>query len=171
MCRKTILSSLLIVAWVLCLTALADDQSSPQKSSKLDVSTQSDQGAPGARTMRKGMMGGPMKERGMKMMQMHQKMQAEMKAMNAENDKLVTDMNQATGQKKIDAMATLLTRLVEQRRMMDEKMGAMHADMMQSMMKDMGAGTAHEPAATDKQETTHEHSTAGEESRHLQHQH
>jgi hypothetical protein len=154
---------------------MADDQSSPQKSGKSNGTTQSVQVTPGGMMgggmkgggmMRNGMMGGSMVERGMKMMQMHQKMQDEMKALDVENDKLVAEMNQATGQKKIDAMATMLTRLVVQRKMMDEKMGAMHADMMQIMMEGMGAGTVHEPAATDKNGSVHDQSTSGDNSQH-----
>jgi hypothetical protein len=168
MCRNAMISSLLLVAGVLCLTAWADDQSSPPKSGNSDGITQPDQARPGRPAAGKGMMGGPMKERGMKMMKMHQKMQEEMKVMDAENDKLVTEMKAATGQKKIDAMATLITRLVAQRKMMVEKMGAMHADMMQMMME--GAGTAHKPAVTDEKETAHDHSAAGHESGQKQHQ-
>ena len=148
MCRNAMISSLLLVAGVLCLTAWADDQSSPPKSGNSDGITQPDQARPGRPAAGKGMMGGPMKERGMKMMKMHQKMQEEMKVM--------------------DAMATLITRLVAQRKMMVEKMGAMHADMMQMMME--GAGTAHKPAVTDEKETAHDHSAAGHESGQKQHQ-
>jgi hypothetical protein len=178
MSRNAILSSLVLMAGVLCLNAWADDQSSPPKSGKSDGIAQPDQAAPGAgmmskgtmgrRMMGKGMMGVPMKERRMKMMQMHQKMQEDMKAMDAENDKLVTEMNAATGQKKIDAMATLLTRLVAQRKLMVEKMGAMHSDMMQMMMED--TGTAREPAVTDDKETAHDQSAAVLETEHMQHQ-
>ena len=154
MCRKAILSSGLLLAGVLCFTALAEDQSSPQKSNKSDGISQPDQATPasgmtgkgmmGKGMMGKGMMGGPMMDRGMKMMEMHQKMQDEMKAMDAESDKMVTEMNQATGQKKIDAMAALLTRLVAQRKMMNDRMQAQcMRDMMKMMMEGMGSDTAH----------------------------
>ena len=128
MVRNTVLASLMLIAGVLCLTGWAQEPTSPAKSGKSDGQSQPDQSRPGAGMMGKGMlgkgmMGGPMMERGMKMMQMHQKMQEEMKAMDSETDKLVTEMNQATGQKKIDMMAALLTRLVAQRKMMNEKMG------------------------------------------------
>ena len=181
MCRKAILSSLLLLAGVLCVIALADDQTSSQKSGKSNGTTQSDQPTPNSGMMGKGMMGkgmmgggmmgGPMMERGAKMMEMHQKMQEEMKAMEAETDKMVAEMNQATGQKKIDAMAALLTRLVDQRKMMYDKMSAMHADMMQMMMEGMGAGTAHESGASDKNGTAHNPASTGDNSEQKQHQH
>ena len=49
------------------------------------------------------------KENPADMSEMHQKMEAEMKAQDAELDKLVSDMNTATGDKKADAMAALLS--------------------------------------------------------------
>jgi hypothetical protein len=155
-----------VVAGALCLAALADDQATQQKSGKSDSTTQPAQGTPGM--MGKGMMGkdmggmmggpmmgGPMMDRGMKMMQMHQKMQDEMKAMDDEAEKLVAEMNQATGQNKIDAMAKLLTRLVEQRKTMTEKMGTMHADMMKMMMEGMGPDSGR-PSSTSKSSTNND---------------
>jgi hypothetical protein len=181
MCHKTILARLLLVTGILCWTAMGDDQASPQKSGEPEGAAQSGKATPGPGMMGKGMMGGsmmgkgmmagPMMERGMKMMEMHQKMQDEWKAMDAENERLVTDMNQATGQKKIDAMAALLTRLVAQRKTMNDKMGAMHADMMQMMMEGMGAGTTHQPPTSDKNPPAQEHPATSDNSQHLQHQH
>lgn len=184
MYHKAILSALL-VAGMLCLVSRADDQSPPQKSGKSDGATQTDQGMPGGMMgkgmmgkgmmggamMGKGMMGGPMMERGMKMMEMHQKMQADMQAMEAETDKLVAEMNQATGQKKIDAMAALLTKLVEQRKTMMGKMDAMHGDMMQMMMEGMGPGGPHDAAGADKNGPAHDHPVTGDGADHAQHTH
>ncbi len=190
MFRKTILSSLLFLAGVLCVAALADDQSSSQKSGKSDATTRPDQSTPntgmmgkglmgkgmmgkgmGGGMMGKGMMGGPMMGRGMKMMELHKKMLAEMKAMEAETDKMVAEMNQASGPKKIDAMAALLTRLVDQRKTMNDKMGTMHAEMMQMMMESMGSGTATESGGSDQNGTAHDPLSAGDSSEHAQHQH
>jgi ElaB/YqjD/DUF883 family membrane-anchored ribosome-binding protein len=67
------------------------------------------------------------------MSEMHQKMEAEMKAEDAELDKLVSEMNTATGEKKAAAMAALLSKIVEQRKTMHEKMGDMHSDMKGAM--------------------------------------
>jgi hypothetical protein len=54
--------------------------------------------------------------------EMNQKWEAQMKTEDAELDKLVQQMNSATGQKKVDAIAALLNKLVEQHKMMHEKM-------------------------------------------------
>ena len=66
-------------------------------------------------------------------MEMNQKMEAEMKAQDAEIDKLVTEMNGTTGDKKMDAMAALLSKIVEQRKAMHEEMGGMPMDMKRAM--------------------------------------
>ena len=79
-----------------------------------------------------GMMGGG------GMMQMHEKMQADMKAMDDELDGLIVKMNQSSGPDKMDAMAAVITKMAQQRKMMDQKMAAMQASMMQCMMGNMG---------------------------------
>jgi hypothetical protein len=56
------------------------------------------------------------------MEEMHQKWDEQMKAEDAELDKLVQQMNTATGQKKMDAMAAVLNKMIEQRKAMHEKM-------------------------------------------------
>jgi hypothetical protein len=66
-------------------------------------------------------------------MEMNQKMEAEVKAQDAEIDKLVTEMNSATGDKKMDAMAALLSKIVEQRKAMHEEMGGMPMDVKRAM--------------------------------------
>lgn len=82
-----------------------------------------------------GKMGDMMKGDHAQMAEMHEKMDAEMKAQNAELDKLVAAMNSATGEKKVDAIAAVVSKLVEQRKAMHEKMGAMHKKMQGGMMK------------------------------------
>jgi len=72
------------------------------------------------------------------MMQMHAKMQADMKAMDDELDGLIVKMNQSSGPDKMDAMAAVITKMAQQRKMMDQKMAAMQASMMQCMMGNMG---------------------------------
>ena len=65
------------------------------------------------------------------MMGMHQKMMAEMKATDARLDALVAKMNAATGDAKVQALAELVTAMVQQ-----------HKDMqgrMMSMMRMRGA--------------------------------
>ncbi|HZS18768.1 MAG TPA: hypothetical protein VFA51_12645 [Candidatus Udaeobacter sp.] len=76
------------------------------------------------------------------MMQEHQKMAAEMKAQDAELDRLVAEMNAATGEKKIDAIAAVITKMVEQRKAMHQKMGGMHGMMEGGMMKHEAEGSA-----------------------------
>ncbi len=95
-------------------------------------------------------MGGMMKGDHAQMAEMHQKMDAEMKAQDAELDKLVAAMNSATGEKKVDAIAAVVNKLVEQRKAMHEKMGAMHENMQGGMMKhDMMKGkTESSPSPT-----------------------
>lgn len=84
--------------------------------------------------------GGSMMEQCKAMMEAHQKMQAEMKAMDAELDKLVSEMNAAPPDKKVDAMAAVVTRMAEQRQVMRGKMEAMHMSQMQHMMAHMQMG-------------------------------
>lgn len=70
-----------------------------------------------------------------------QKMQADTKAMDEEMDGLVVTMNQATGTDKLDAMAAVITKMAQQRKIMDQKMAAMQKSMMGSgMMGGMGSG-------------------------------
>ena len=58
------------------------------------------------------------------MMPKHAKMMEEQKAQDAEIDKLVAEMNTATGEKRIDATVAVLKTLIEQRKTMHEKMAA-----------------------------------------------
>lgn len=74
------------------------------------------------------------------MMEKYQSMQGEMAAMDARIDKLVADMNAASGDAKLQAMAALLTEIVGQRKAMRSTMMEMQPGMMQHMMGHMGAG-------------------------------
>lgn len=67
------------------------------------------------------------------MMAMQQKMMADMKAADATLDALVTKMNSAEGAAKVDALAELLTTMVQQQKMMREGMMQMHSRMMMPM--------------------------------------
>jgi hypothetical protein len=64
------------------------------------------------------------------MMKMHEQMMAEMKAGDARLDALVTDMNAASGDAKVTAIAAVVTELVRQHKAMHERMGQMHQRMM-----------------------------------------
>ncbi len=74
------------------------------------------------------------------MMQMHQKMMAEMTAMDQKLDTLVGQMNAAQGQAKMDDMAAVINALVDQQKKMHQHMAAMmgRGGMMGSMMGGQG---------------------------------
>lgn len=75
-------------------------------------------------------------------MQMHQKMMAEMKAMDGKLNALVTKMNAATGDAKVNATAEVVTAVVQQRAAMRDAMMQMQGKMMGHMMQHMAAGTS-----------------------------
>jgi hypothetical protein len=64
------------------------------------------------------------------MMKMHEQMMTEMKAADSRLDALVKEMNAATGDAKVNAVATVVAELVRQHRSMHERMGQMHEQMM-----------------------------------------
>jgi hypothetical protein len=64
------------------------------------------------------------------MMKMHEQMMAEMKVGDAKLDALVKEMNAATGQAKVNAVAAVVNELVQQHRAMHGHMGQMHEHMM-----------------------------------------
>lgn len=64
------------------------------------------------------------------MMEWHQKMAEKMKANQAELDKLVAEMNAAPAEKKADAVAAVVNKMMEQRK-------AWHAEMAEHMKKMM----------------------------------
>jgi hypothetical protein len=64
------------------------------------------------------------------MMKMHQQMMAEMTAADAKLDGLVKDMNAATGDAKVAALAVVVNELVQQQKAMHEHMGHMHQEMI-----------------------------------------
>jgi hypothetical protein len=61
------------------------------------------------------------------MMPLHTKLMEKQKAQDAEIDKLLIEMNSATGEKRIDAIIEVINKLVEQRREMQAEM-ASHFD-------------------------------------------
>ena len=66
----------------------------------------------------------------MSMMKMHEQMMAEMKAADSRLDALVNEMNAASGDAKVNAVATVVAELVRQQKSMHERMGHMHEQMM-----------------------------------------
>jgi len=61
------------------------------------------------------------------MMPVHAKIMEIQKAQDAEIDKLLADVNAATGEKRVDAIVAVLNKLVEQRKAMQSEMAA-HLD-------------------------------------------
>jgi hypothetical protein len=64
------------------------------------------------------------------MMKMHEQMMAEMTANRARLDTVVQQMNSASGNAKVDAIAVVVTELVRQQNTMQDRMGQMHEQMM-----------------------------------------
>jgi len=64
---------------------------------------------------------------------MQGQMMADMKEQDAKIDALVTKMNAAKGNAKVDAIAELLTAMAQQRRSMGAHMMQMHEQMMKQM--------------------------------------
>jgi hypothetical protein len=71
----------------------------------------------------------------MGMMDMNKgQMMSSWKDQDAELDKLVAEMNTASADKKVDAIAAVLTKLVEQRKAMHEQMQTMMAENVKAQM-------------------------------------
>ena len=64
------------------------------------------------------------------MMKMHAQMMAEMKAADSRLEALVKEMNAASGDATVSAVASVVTELVRQQKSMHERMGQMHQQMM-----------------------------------------
>jgi hypothetical protein len=75
------------------------------------------------------------------MMDMHKKMEAKMKAEDAELSALVDEMNTSTGDKKNAAMAAIINKLIQEKKAMQEKMAGMHAKAPDDKKPDMDAAT------------------------------
>lgn len=69
-------------------------------------------------------MQGMDKQKHREMMPKHAKMMEEQKKQDAEIDKLLAEMNEAKGEKRVDAIVAVINKLVEQRKAMYEKMAA-----------------------------------------------
>ena len=72
------------------------------------------------------------------MMKRHQQMIADIKAADLKLDELVKDMNAATGEAKIAAIAQVVNELVRQQKTIHEHMGTMDQHMMMQMMGGSG---------------------------------
>ena len=72
---------------------------------------------------------------GMKGMMGKGQMMSKWKDQDTELDKLLTEMNSASADKKIDAVAAVVTKLVEQRKAMHEEMQKMMSGNEKGMCK------------------------------------
>jgi hypothetical protein len=88
----------------------------------------------------KMMMEGKMMESCQAMKEQKQKMQADMKAQDAELTEHVAKMNRAPEAEKLSVMAAVITHMVEQRITMDARMAKMEEEMMKHMMEHMQMG-------------------------------
>jgi len=70
-------------------------------------------------------------------------MMAEMKAQDAELTAQIARMNSATREAKLDLMAEILTKMVDQRTAMNARMEQMHGEMMKHMEMGMGSKPHH----------------------------
>jgi len=70
-------------------------------------------------------------------------MMAEMKAQDAELTAQIARMNSATREAKLDLMAEILTKMVDQRTAMNARMEQMHGEMMKHMQMGMGTKSHH----------------------------
>ena len=110
----------IFVAVALPLTAITAEDSS-----KTEATDQKQEQGSDMKAMKdmKGMMG-------------KCRMMSDLKDQDADVDKLVAEMNNAPADKKLDAVAAVLNKLVEQRKAMHEQMQKMMMMMMMGM--DMG---------------------------------
>jgi hypothetical protein len=79
------------------------------------------------------------------MMEMHEKMQAEMQSADGQLDALLAEMNGSTGEKKVEAIAALLNRLIQERKAMQHRMAEMHMQMMGGMAGPAGDSSPSTP--------------------------
>ncbi len=68
-----------------------------------------------------GAMPGMDKKKHREFMPVHAKMMEKQKAQDAEIDKLAAEMKSASGEKRVDAIAAVLSKLIEQRKEMQEE--------------------------------------------------
>ena len=99
-----------------------------------------------------------MMDRHKAMIEMHEKMQSEMQAMDADLNRLLVEMNGATGDKKVEAMAAIINHLVQQHKTMHQRMAAMQMRMMQGMTKPNSDSSGSEKStASTEEKHAHQH--------------
>jgi hypothetical protein len=88
----------------------------------------------------KSMAEAKMMDRCLEMKEKKQKMMEDKKAQDAELTNQITEMNSAPMHKKMNLMAAVITRMVDQRITMDARKAKMEEEMMQHMMQHMQMG-------------------------------
>lgn len=83
---------------------------------------------------------GKMMEHCKKMMEQKEQMKADRQAQNTELTEQAARMNSAPAEKKVDEMAALITKMLEQRIAMDERKAKMEEGMMEHMREHMETG-------------------------------
>ena len=119
----------LSVLITLSATALVLSGDSPETSSAANPVSKHDRQSAGKAD--------PMSDRCKAAMEMHEKMQSEMHAMDVDLDGLLAEMNGSTGDKKIEVMVAVINRLVQQHKAMHQRMADMQKQMKQNMMQGM----------------------------------
>ena len=97
--------------------------------------------------MMPGMMPGMMGAHKGELREWHQQMMEKIKAQDAEMDKLVQDMNAATGEKKVDAIAAIINKAMEHRKAWHQEMEARHKKLMEWMESEKGKMQKENPPA------------------------
>jgi uncharacterized protein HemX len=82
-------------------------------------------------------MDGKMMEHCQEMKELKQKMMEDMKVQDAELAEQLAEMNSASEDTKVDLMAAVITKMVEQRIAMDTRIAKMQEEMMPHMMQHM----------------------------------
>ncbi len=130
--------ALALVTWLPTAATAAAEPMKPMKGGEHQMmldEADTKQPADGKMMMETNMM-----QRCQAMKEQKEKMMADMKAQDAELTAQVAKMNSAPADNKLDLIAAVVTRMVEQRIAMNERMEKMRGQMMQHMMQHMQMG-------------------------------
>ena len=123
--KRTRLLAAMIAASIALAPVLAEDTTKPEAADQTQEQ----------KDCCKGMMGMMGREKGNMMGMDMGNVMSNQKDQEAELDKLVADMNSAPSDKKVDAIAAVVTKLVEQHKAMRERMQKMMAEGGKDTMK------------------------------------
>src|SRR6516165_11398303 len=123
--KRTRLLAAMIAASIALAPVLAEDTTKPEAADQTQEQ----------KDCCKGMMGMMGREKGNMMGMDMGNVMSNQKDQEAELDKLVADMNSVPSDKKVDAIAAVVTKLVEQHKAMRERMQKMMTEGGKDMMK------------------------------------